>query len=63
MGTGSEVLRRIAAPTMVGGMLSSTMLTLLVIPALYALIKDGRLALGQVAATELKVSATPRAAE
>jgi len=37
-GTGSEVMRRIAAP-MVGGMVSSTVLTLLVIPALYALIK------------------------
>jgi Cu(I)/Ag(I) efflux system membrane protein CusA/SilA len=37
-GTGSEVMRRIAAP-MVGGMLSSTVLTLLVIPALYAIAK------------------------
>ncbi|MBK8069393.1 MAG: efflux RND transporter permease subunit [Rhodanobacteraceae bacterium] len=37
-GTGSEVMRRIAAP-MVGGMLSSTVLTLVVIPALYALVK------------------------
>jgi Cu(I)/Ag(I) efflux system membrane protein CusA/SilA len=37
-GTGSEVMRRIAAP-MVGGMLSSALLTLLVIPAIYALIK------------------------
>ena len=37
-GTGSEVMRRIAAP-MVGGMVSSTVLTLAVIPALYALIK------------------------
>ena len=35
-GTGSEVMRRIAAP-MVGGMISSTILTLIVIPALYAL--------------------------
>lgn len=41
-GTGSEVMRRIAAP-MVGGMLSSTLLTLLVIPALYALIKEWQL--------------------
>ena len=38
-GTGSEVMRRIAAP-MVGGMLSSTILTLVVIPALYALLKE-----------------------
>jgi Cu(I)/Ag(I) efflux system membrane protein CusA/SilA len=33
-GTGSEVMRRIAAP-MVGGMVSATMLTLIVIPALF----------------------------
>ncbi|MBB6056429.1 efflux RND transporter permease subunit [Tolumonas osonensis] len=38
-GTGSEVMRRIAAP-MVGGMVSSTILTLLVIPAIYALVKQ-----------------------
>ncbi|MBS4098931.1 MAG: efflux RND transporter permease subunit [Sulfuricella sp.] len=38
-GAGSEVMRRIAAP-MVGGMLSSTLLTLVVIPALYALVKE-----------------------
>ncbi|KDP87242.1 cation transporter [Cupriavidus sp. SK-3] len=38
-GTGSEVMRRIAAP-MVGGMVSATILTLMVIPALYALIKE-----------------------
>ncbi|HEU0219728.1 MAG TPA: efflux RND transporter permease subunit [Gallionella sp.] len=37
-GAGSEVMSRIAAP-MVGGMISSTILTLLVIPALYALAK------------------------
>ena len=37
-GTGSEVMSRIAAP-MVGGMISSTVLTLAVIPAIYALIK------------------------
>jgi Cu(I)/Ag(I) efflux system membrane protein CusA/SilA len=37
-GTGSEVMRRIAAP-MVGGMISSTLLTLIVIPAIYALVK------------------------
>ena len=38
-GTGSEVMRRIAMP-MVGGMVSSTVLTLIVIPAIYALIKQ-----------------------
>lgn len=37
-GAGSEVMRRIAVP-MVGGMLSSTVLTLLVIPAIYAIAK------------------------
>ncbi len=37
-GTGSEVMRRIAAP-MVGGMISSTVLTLVVIPAIYLLVK------------------------
>ncbi|MHB1352340.1 MAG: efflux RND transporter permease subunit [Thiobacillus sp.] len=42
-GTGSEVMSRIAAP-MVGGMLSSTVLTLAVIPAIYALVKQWELA-------------------
>jgi Cu(I)/Ag(I) efflux system membrane protein CusA/SilA len=37
-GTGSEVMQRIAVP-MIGGMVSSTILTLIVIPAVYALIK------------------------
>jgi len=37
-GTGSEVMQRIAVP-MIGGMVSSTVLTLVVIPAVYALIK------------------------
>ena len=41
-GTGSEVMRRIAAP-MVGGMVSATVLTLVVIPVLYALIEGRRL--------------------
>ena len=40
-GTGSEVMSRIAAP-MVGGMISSTVLTLAVIPAIYALVKQCR---------------------
>ena len=38
-GTGSEVMRPIAAP-MVGGMISSTILTLAVIPAIYMLVKQ-----------------------
>lgn len=37
-GTGSEVMRRIAAP-MVGGMISATILTLIVIPAIFLLWK------------------------
>jgi len=38
-GTGSEVMQRIAAP-MIGGMVSSTLLTLIVIPVLYLLVKQ-----------------------
>jgi Cu(I)/Ag(I) efflux system membrane protein CusA/SilA len=38
-GTGSEVMRRIAAP-MVGGMISATILTLVVIPALFLLWRE-----------------------
>ena len=41
-GTGSEVMRRIAAP-MVGGMVSATILTLAVIPALFLLWKQRKL--------------------
>jgi len=41
-GTGSEVMRRIAVP-MIGGMVSSTLLTLLVIPTIYAIVKGWRL--------------------
>ena len=41
-GTGSEVMRRIAVP-MIGGMISSTILTLIVIPAIYGLVKGWRL--------------------
>jgi Cu(I)/Ag(I) efflux system membrane protein CusA/SilA len=38
-GTGSEIMQRIAVP-MIGGMISSTLLTLIVIPAIYGLIKE-----------------------
>ena len=41
-GTGSELMSHIAAP-MVGGMISSSVLTLAVIPAIYALVKQWRL--------------------
>jgi copper/silver efflux system protein len=37
-GTGAEVMQRIAVP-MIGGMASSTLLTLVVIPAIYAVVK------------------------
>ncbi|HKO87192.1 MAG TPA: CusA/CzcA family heavy metal efflux RND transporter, partial [Burkholderiales bacterium] len=56
-GTGSEVMRRIAAP-MVGGMISSTLLTLCVIPAIYGMAKrwelrrlKGYLSAGRIKAT------------
>jgi len=41
-GTGSEVMKRIAAP-MVGGMVSATILTLIVVPAIYGLVKGWKL--------------------
>lgn len=41
-GTGSEIMQRIAVP-MIGGMISSTILTLAVIPAIYGLVKGWRL--------------------
>ena len=41
-GTGAEVMQRIALP-IVGGMISSTALTLLVIPAVYSLVKGWQL--------------------
>ncbi len=45
-GTGADVMKRIAAP-MVGGMVTSTALTLIVIPAIYSLWKERSLR-GQV---------------
>jgi Cu(I)/Ag(I) efflux system membrane protein CusA/SilA len=51
-GTGASVMKRIAAP-MVGGMVSSTVLTLIVIPAIYSLWQEAALkraaAAGEVA--------------
>ncbi|HMM92745.1 efflux RND transporter permease subunit, partial [Bradyrhizobium sp.] len=47
-GAGSEIMQRIAVP-MIGGMVSSTLLTLIVIPAIYALVKGA--GLGKVAAS------------
>jgi Cu(I)/Ag(I) efflux system membrane protein CusA/SilA len=40
-GTGSEVMRRIAAP-MVGGMVSATLLTLVVIPAVFLVWQESK---------------------
>jgi Cu(I)/Ag(I) efflux system membrane protein CusA/SilA len=48
-GTGSEVMRRIAAP-MVGGMVSATILTLIVIPALFLIWRGS--SLDQIAAPD-----------
>ena len=42
-GAGSEIMQRIAVP-MIGGMVSSTVLTLVVIPAIYRLAKAGKAA-------------------
>jgi Cu(I)/Ag(I) efflux system membrane protein CusA/SilA len=56
-GAGSEVMQRIAVP-MIGGMVSSTVLTLIVIPAVYALVKGWELSrrpvseAGHIAASE-----------
>ena len=41
-GTGSEIMQRIAVP-MIGGMVSSTLLTLIVIPAIFGLVKSADL--------------------
>jgi Cu(I)/Ag(I) efflux system membrane protein CusA/SilA len=41
-GTGSQVMKRIATP-MVGGMVSATILTLLVVPVIYELVKGWKL--------------------
>ncbi len=42
-GTGSETMRRIAAP-MMGGMVSATLLTLVVIPVVFSMVRGWRLA-------------------
>jgi copper/silver efflux system protein len=51
-GTGSEVMQRIAVP-MIGGMVSSTVLTLVVIPAVYSLVKGW--GLSRIAAVRSKM--------
>ena len=61
-GTGSEVMRRIAVP-MVGGMVSSTILTLLVIPAIYAIAKGWQLQRSAAAALAAEKLPVPSSAE
>jgi Cu(I)/Ag(I) efflux system membrane protein CusA/SilA len=59
-GAGASVMKRIAAP-MVGGMISSTLLTLVVIPAIYALWKEREVVSDARATTsEWRESASPR---
>jgi Cu(I)/Ag(I) efflux system membrane protein CusA/SilA len=41
-GTGSEVMRRIAAP-MLGGMVTATVLTLVILPSLYLIVNGWKL--------------------
>lgn len=43
-GTGAEIMQRIAAP-MIAGMILSTLLTLMVVPASFGLVKGFRLPL------------------
>jgi Cu(I)/Ag(I) efflux system membrane protein CusA/SilA len=50
-GTGAEVMQRIAVP-MIGGMVSSTLLTLIVIPAIYAVVKGWSLRREKTASPE-----------
>jgi hypothetical protein len=49
---GSEIMQRIAVP-MIGGMISSTLLTLVVIPAIYGLIKGYQVQEPRLAPTSL----------
>jgi Cu(I)/Ag(I) efflux system membrane protein CusA/SilA len=54
-GTGAEVMQRIAVP-MIGGMVSSTLLTLVVIPSIYAVVKELGLRQSAVAGAEIDVA-------
>jgi len=51
-GTGSEVMKRIAAP-MVGGMVSATLLSLIVIPAIYAFVLEHRFKKMKISTSEI----------
>jgi Cu(I)/Ag(I) efflux system membrane protein CusA/SilA len=65
-GTGSEIMQRIAVP-MIGGMTSSTLLTLIVIPAIFGLVKGRGLPPGEQLADMMDQAAggrpIPQAAE
>ena len=54
-GAGSEIMQRIAVP-MIGGMESSTVLTLIVIPAIYSLVNGSTLSFSRMS---LSWSQTP----
>jgi Cu(I)/Ag(I) efflux system membrane protein CusA/SilA len=57
-GTGSELMQRIAVP-MIGGMVSSTVLTLLVIPAVYATVKGWQPTSAAASAAREQPTASP----
>jgi Cu(I)/Ag(I) efflux system membrane protein CusA/SilA len=61
-GSGSEVMQRIAVP-MIGGMVSSTVLTLVVIPAVYGLVKGWVLAEAETRTEPDEQAKIPLAAE
>jgi AcrB/AcrD/AcrF family len=57
--TGAEVMQRVAVP-MIGGMVSSTVLTLLVIPSIYAVVNELGLRAPRLApAAQREASASP----
>ncbi|MGZ8378914.1 MAG: efflux RND transporter permease subunit [Gemmatirosa sp.] len=57
-GTGASVMKRIAAP-MIGGMVSSTILTLLVVPAIWSLVRERGLAAAPHGADDPAVEQVP----
>ena len=59
-GAGASVMKRIAAP-MIGGMISSTVLTLVVIPAVYALVRERELS--RIVAEDTQLVDKPLAGE
>jgi Cu(I)/Ag(I) efflux system membrane protein CusA/SilA len=61
-GTGSEIMQRIAVP-MIGGMVSSTPLTLIVIPAIFGLVKGFGLPSDNAQASVVRHQAGPTVLE